>query len=183
MHRGLFSQALLSLYSVVQINGALFLYLVSDDFQDFICNILRVQEHEAKWECLSEATASHSHKTSAAVSFSAAQLLPEELSIYRNTQRCSFRVLCPVRRPVTAMQFVLLKDSNPFLSVGLGPKIYFQSSLWIRVRTSHTAICWLSIQLFILYRACRPSRPFVFQQTSKSFCVLSFVDLHFNLNV
>lgn len=47
----------------------------------------------------------------------------------------------------------MLMESNQFFAVGLGPKINFQACLWILVRPQkphHIAVCWLSIQRFIL---------------------------------
>ena len=61
---------------------------------------------------LSEVKASHSQRMWAEVSSSAAHLLNNGLSDSPIRWRCLLRVLCPVRRPVTALDFVLLKDRN-----------------------------------------------------------------------
>ena len=46
------------------------------------------------------------------------------------TYRCLLKVLCPVRRPVTTLDCVLLKDSRSFLAV-LGPEINSRACLWM----------------------------------------------------
>jgi hypothetical protein len=60
----------------------------------------------------SDATALHSHKTWAEVFSSALHLLHKGLSISPIMYRCFLKVLCPARRPVTTLDFVLLKDSS-----------------------------------------------------------------------
>jgi hypothetical protein len=65
---------------------------------------------EPRYTCLSEAKASHSQRMWAEVSSSAPHLLHNGLSDSPIRWRCLLRVLCPVRRPVTALDWVLLKD-------------------------------------------------------------------------
>jgi hypothetical protein len=67
---------------------------------------------EPRYVCLSEARASHSHRMWAEVSSSAPHLLHNGLSDSPIRWRCLPRVLCPVRRPVTTLDCVLLKDRN-----------------------------------------------------------------------
>jgi len=67
---------------------------------------------EPRYACLSEAKASHSQRMWAEVSSSAAHLLHGGLSDSPSRWSCFLRVLCPVRRPVTALDCVLLKDRN-----------------------------------------------------------------------
>jgi len=71
---------------------------------------------------LSVAKATHSQKTLAEVSSSAPHLLQGTVSQPHYVEM-SCRVLCPVSRPVTALDCVLLKDSSRVLAVGLGPDI------------------------------------------------------------
>ena len=67
---------------------------------------------ERRYECLSEAKASHAHKTWTEVSSSVPHFLQMGLSLNPITFKCRLRVLCPVRRPMTTLDCVLLKDNN-----------------------------------------------------------------------
>jgi len=49
--------------------------------------------------------------------------------------RCLLRVLCPVRRPVTALDCVVLKDRNLDLAPRQGPIISSPACLWVSPRT------------------------------------------------
>ena len=60
------------------------------------------------------------------------------------------RVLCPVRRPITAPDCVLLKDKYLVFLVGLVPEVSFRACLWVLLRSRHITKCWLSTQLYIL---------------------------------
>ena len=60
--------------------------------------------------------------------------------------RCLLRVLCPVGRPVTALDWVLLKDRNLTLAPTLGAGIGSRASLWVSPRTSRFVQCWLMNQ-------------------------------------
>ena len=48
--------------------------------------------------------------------------------------RCLLRVLCPVRRPVKALDCVLLKDRNLALAPRQGPEINSRACLWVSQR-------------------------------------------------
>ena len=65
--------------------------------------------------------------------------------------KMSLRVLCPVRRPVTTLDCVLLKNSNWAFVAGLGPKTNFRACLWWWQGPHHIAKCWLSTQHLILF--------------------------------
>jgi hypothetical protein len=104
---------------------------------------------EPKSICLSVAKAPHSHKTWAEVSFSAVHLLHKGLSISPIKCRCFLWVLHPIRRPVTALDCILLKDSRLVLAVGLGTEVNFRACLWVLERSHHITMCWLSIQHFV----------------------------------
>ena len=69
----------------------------------------RSRKKEPRCACLSEAKASHSHKMCTEVSSSVPHFLQVGLSLSPITCRCLLRVLCPVRRPITALVCVLLK--------------------------------------------------------------------------
>jgi hypothetical protein len=75
-------------------------------------NVLWVQEKEPNYACLSEARASHSQRVWAEVSSSAPHLLHKRLLVSLLTCRCFLRVLCLVRRPITTLDCVLLKDRS-----------------------------------------------------------------------
>jgi len=72
------------------------------------------------YECLSEARASHAHKTWTEVSSSVPHFLQMGLLLSPITYKCRLRVLCPVRRPMTNLDCVLLKEGNCALVAKLG---------------------------------------------------------------
>jgi hypothetical protein len=75
---------------------------------------------EPRYACLSEAQASHSHRTWAEVS----SFMPHPLHtrlFASPSKRCLLRVLYPVRKPVTTLDWVLLRDKNFALLLRLGP--------------------------------------------------------------
>jgi hypothetical protein len=61
------------------------------------------EKKEPRYADLSEAKASHSHRTLTEVSSSLTYFLQVGLLLNPNTYRCLLRVLCPVRRPVTTL--------------------------------------------------------------------------------
>jgi hypothetical protein len=63
--------------------------------------------------------------------YSIPHLLHNGLSDSPSRWRCLLRVLCPVRRPVTALDWVLLKDRNLALTPRLGPEINSEACLWV----------------------------------------------------
>ena len=69
--------------------------------------------------------------------------------------RCLLRVLCPVRKPVAALDWVLLKDRNPALAPRQGPEISSRACLWVSPRPRHRTQCWLTTQrLIFLHISC-----------------------------
>jgi hypothetical protein len=66
--------------------------------------------------------------------------------------RCLLRVLSPVRRPVTALDCVLLKDRNLALAPRQGPEINSRACLWVSPRPRHHFQCRLTNQRLILLR-------------------------------
>jgi len=110
------------------------------------------KKKEPRYTCLSEAKASHSQRMWAEVSSSAPHLLHNGLSDSRIRWRCLLRVLCPVRRPVTALDCVLLKDRKLALALRQGPKISSRACLWVSPRPCHHIQCWLTNQCLILLR-------------------------------
>jgi len=105
-----------------------------------------------RYVCLSEAKASHSQRMYAEVSSSAPHLLHSGLSSSPSRWRCLLRVLCPVRKPVTTLDWVLLKDKNLALAPRQGPKISSRAWLCVSPRPRHRTQCWLINQRLILLR-------------------------------
>jgi len=70
------------------------------------------KKEEPSYVCLGEAKASHSHKMWNEVSSSVPQFLQVELLHITIIYRCLLKVLCPVSRPITTLDCVLLKDNN-----------------------------------------------------------------------
>jgi len=67
---------------------------------------------EPRYACLSEAKASHSQRMWTEVSSLTPRLLNNGMSSSPSRWKCLLRVLCPVRRPVTTLDWVLLKVRN-----------------------------------------------------------------------
>jgi hypothetical protein len=95
------------------------------------------KKEEPRYTYLSDAKASHSQGMWAEVSSSTPHLLHNGLSDSPIRWRCLLRVLCPVRRPVTALNWVLLKDRNLALAPRQGPKISSRAHLWVSPRPRH----------------------------------------------
>ena len=74
------------------------------------------KKKQPRYTCLSETKASHSQRMWAEVSSSAPHLLHSGSSDSPSRWRSLLRVLRPVRRPVTALDWVLLKDRNLVLA-------------------------------------------------------------------
>jgi hypothetical protein len=70
-------------------------------------------------------------QTSAEVSSSAPHFLHKGLSLSPIMWRCLLKVLCPVSRPLTTLDCVLLKDSNLVLAAVRGPEINSRACLWV----------------------------------------------------
>ena len=73
-------------------------------------------------------------------------------------RRCLLRVLCPIRRPITALDCVLLKDRNLALAPSQGPKINSRACFWVSPRPCHHTQCWLTnLCLIFLLPSCLDS--------------------------
>ena len=64
-------------------------------------------------------------------------------------RKCLLKVLRPVRRPITTMDCVLLKDNNRALVARSGPEIICRASLCVLHGPRHNTRCWFCIQRFI----------------------------------
>ena len=85
--------------------------------------------------CLSEAKTSHAYKMWTEVSSSIPHFLQMGLLLSPITYKYLLRALCPVRRPITGLNFVLLKDNNWGLVARLRPEIIYQHT-WNDVTAS-----------------------------------------------
>jgi hypothetical protein len=104
--------------------GALLLYWSSRWPPDmYFYKSFGSETKEPRYVCLSEVKASHSQKIWAEVSSSAPHILHNGLSDSPVRWRFLLSVLCPVRRPVTTLERVLLKDRNLALATKQGPEI------------------------------------------------------------
>jgi hypothetical protein len=82
------------------------------------------KKEQLRYACLSEAKASHRQRIWSEVSSCAPHFLQNGLSISPTKWRCLLRVLCPVRRPVTALDCILLKDKILAFVPRQGPEVY-----------------------------------------------------------
>ena len=117
------------------------------------------KQKEPRYTCLSEAKASHSQRMCAEVSSSAPHLLHSGRSDSPIRRRCLLRVLCPVRRPVTALCCVLLEDRNLPLAPRQGHETSSRACLWASPRLRHHTQCWLTNKRLILLRIPCPENP------------------------
>jgi len=134
----------------------------------------------------------------AQVSSSTPHLLHKGLSISPTMQRCVLGALCPVRRPVAALDCILLKDSNLVLAIGLGVKISFRASeelvswlsfestafwIWDRSTNYYTAILRNTVWKCVCVSAQAVKFLWMFQLQGKtSFCLPQWVQVR-NTNV
>ena len=116
--------------------GALFLYWSFSWPPDLYTRILLVQEKEPRCVLLRELKALHSHKTWAEVSSSAPHLLHEGLLVSPIKYKYLLMVLCPIWRPKTTLDGVLLKDNSLIFTVGLRPEISYRDSLRVLITPS-----------------------------------------------
>jgi hypothetical protein len=130
--------------------------------------ILRIslgsKKNEARYACLSEAKASHSQRMWAEVSSITPHFLYNGLPCSPSRYRCRLRVFWPISRPITALDWVLLKDITLVLAPRLGSEINSRACLWISSRFRLLVQCWLANQ--------RLSWAGMYTQTSKmeTFC-------------
>jgi hypothetical protein len=92
------------------------------------------KKKEPRYVYLSEAKASHSHRMWTEVSSSLPHFLQMGLLLSPIMCRCLLKVLCPVSRPVTTLDCVLLKDSNWAPVARFGPEINFRACLCVPQR-------------------------------------------------
>ena len=98
---------------------------------------------------MSEWSKGLTHRMWIEVSSSVPHFLQVGLLLSPITYKCLLTVLCPVRRPITTLNCVLLKDNNRTLVARLRPEINFRACLRVLQGPRHNAKCWFSIQHFI----------------------------------
>ena len=107
------------------------------------------KKKEPRYACLSEAKVSHSHKMWTEVSSSVPYFLQMGSLHSPIICKCLLKVLCPVSRPVTTLDCVLLKDNSWAPVARSGPEISSQAFLCILQWPRHNARCSFCIQHFI----------------------------------
>jgi hypothetical protein len=89
------------------------------------------KKKEPRYACLSEAKAAHSYKMWTEVSSSVPHFLQVVLLLSPIVHKCLLKVLCPVRRPITTLDCVLLKGNNRALVARSGPEINSRACLCV----------------------------------------------------
>jgi hypothetical protein len=107
------------------------------------------KQKEPRYVYLREAKASHSHRMWTEVSSSVPHFLQVGLLLCPIICRCLLKVLCPVSRPITTLDCVLLKESSQAPVARLGPEINSLACLFVLQGLCHNARCCSSIQRFI----------------------------------
>jgi len=105
--------------------------------------------YEPRYVCLSEAKGSHSHKMWTEVSSSVLHFLQVGLLFSPIICACLLKVLCPVSRPITTLNCVLLKDNNWAPIARSGPEIKSRAHLCVLHGPRHNTRCYFSIRHFI----------------------------------
>jgi len=95
-------------------------------------------KQEPRYECLSEARASHAHKTWNEVPSSVLHFLQMGLLLSPITYKCCLRVLCPM----TPLDCILLKNNNRALVAKLGPEISSRACLCVQQVPHHITKWW-----------------------------------------
>ena len=90
------------------------------------------KKKEPRYVYLSKAKASHSHKIWTEVSSSVPHFLQVGLLLSSITYRCLLKVLCPVSRPITTLDCVLLQDDSRAPVARSGPEINSQACLCVQ---------------------------------------------------
>ena len=130
---------------------------------------------EPRYVCLSEAKASHSHKKWTEVSPSVPHFLQLGLLLSPIIYKCLLKVLCPVRRPMTTLDCVLLIGNNRSFVARSGSEINSPACLCVQHGPCHNTKYWFSIQRFISLRMfCleTPPRKALVHQTFEQNCLL-----------
>jgi hypothetical protein len=106
-------------------------------------------QKEPRCVCLSEAKASHSQEMWTEFFSSVPHFQSVELLLSPIIHKFLRKVLCPVRRPITTLNCVLLKDNNRALVARSGPEINSRACPCALQGPRHNTRCWFSIQRFV----------------------------------
>jgi len=109
------------------------------------------KKKEPRYACPSEAKASHSQSMWGEVSSCTPHLLYNGLSSSPSRWRCLHRVLYPVRKGVTTLDWVLLKVRNLALVPRLSPEISSRACLWVSPTPCRFAQCLLANQRLSIF--------------------------------
>jgi hypothetical protein len=74
---------------------------------------------------------------------------PTQGTVCQSHYVCLLRVLCPLRRPETTLDCILLKDSSMVLATVRGPEINPRACIWGLVRPCDSIMCCSSSQHWI----------------------------------
>jgi len=107
------------------------------------------EKNEPRCVYLSEAKALHSHKMWTGVSSPIPHYRQVGLLLSPIIYRCLLKVLCPVSRPITTLDFGLLQDSNWAPVARLRSKINSWACLCVLKGPCHNARCSFFIERFI----------------------------------
>jgi hypothetical protein len=109
-----------------------FLTKFPDGSQNYTFNVLWIQEEGTQIR-MSEWSKSFTLTQNVGRGFILCSTPPKQWTVWerRNRWRCFLRVLCPTRKPVTALDSVLLKDRNLALAPREGPEMNTILSLGI----------------------------------------------------
>jgi len=106
------------------------------------------KKKDPSYTCLSEAKASHQHEMWTEFSTSVPHFLQVGSSLNFFTYRSLLGALCYVKRPVTTLDCVLLKESNRAFVTGLRREINFGACLLSTTRTTP------HYQMLVIHPAC-----------------------------
>ena len=107
------------------------------------------KKKEPRYEYLNEDKASRAHKILTEFTSVIPRFLQTGLFFSPITYKCLLMVLCPIRRPITVLDYVLLKDNDRALVARLGPEINSLACLCVLQEPRHNTKCWLSFHPFI----------------------------------
>jgi len=123
MHLGLNWQALCAPYSLLGYRNPV--PLTKFQMTPMLSTLISSgsKKKEPRYACLSEANVSHSHRMWTEVSSSVLHFLLMRSLHNPMICKCLLKVLCPVSRPITTLDCVLLKDNGRTPIAGSGPEM------------------------------------------------------------
>jgi len=107
------------------------------------------KKKEPRYVFLREAKISHSHKMWIKVSSSVPRFLQLGLLYHPTICIRLLKLLCPVSRPTTNLDCILLQDNTQDPVARSGTEITSRACLYVLLEPRHNARCCFSIYLFI----------------------------------